>query len=70
MAADLASTPTTGVQVQCCGDAHLCNFGGFATYRESMAEFSRMKSLELWYTALARNERGASSSGNSGGMTP
>jgi len=31
MAADLASTPSTGVRVQCCGDAHLCNFGGFAT---------------------------------------
>ena len=31
MAADLASTPATGVRVQCCGDAHLCNFGGFAT---------------------------------------
>ena len=29
MAADLASTPATGVRVQCCGDAHLCNFGGF-----------------------------------------
>jgi uncharacterized protein (DUF2252 family) len=107
MASDLASTPSTGVEVQCCGDAHLCNFGGFATperrilfsindldethpapwewdvkrlaasfvvacrdkslkdavtrdvvmtcvrsYRESMAEFSRMKTLQLWYTAL------------------
>ncbi len=107
MAADLASTPTSGVRVQCCGDAHLCNFGGFATpersvifsindldetlpapwewdlkrlaasfvvasrdnglkdaaardaarscartYRESMAEFSRMKTLELWYHAM------------------
>ena len=31
MAADLASTPVTGIRVQCCGDAHLCNFGGFAT---------------------------------------
>jgi len=31
MASDLASTPKTGVRVQCCGDAHLCNFGGFAT---------------------------------------
>ncbi len=31
MASDLASTPSTGVRVQCCGDAHLCNFGGFAT---------------------------------------
>ncbi len=107
MAADLASSPVSGIRVQCCGDAHLCNFGGFATperhvifsindldetspapwewdvkrlaasfvvacrdnglseavgkdtvmtavrsYRESMAEFSRMKSLELWYLSL------------------
>jgi uncharacterized protein (DUF2252 family) len=107
MAYDLAPTPTTGVRVQACGDAHLCNFGGFATperrvifsindldetlpapwewdvkrlaasfvvgcrdnglkeaaardvattcvrtYRESMAEFSRMKTLDLWYYAL------------------
>lgn len=111
MAADLASTPSTGVRVQCCGDAHLCNFGGFATperniifgindldetlaapwewdikrlaasfvvacrdnglgdavgkdatracvrsYRESMAEFSQMKTLELWYRALTAKE--------------
>jgi hypothetical protein len=26
MAADLASTPTTGIRVQVCGDAHLVNF--------------------------------------------
>jgi len=111
MAADLASTPSTGVRVQACGDAHLCNFGGFATperriifsindldetlpapwewdvkrlaasfvvacrdkglgaavakdvattsvraYRESMAEFSRMRTLELWYYALGADE--------------
>jgi uncharacterized protein (DUF2252 family) len=31
MAADLAETPATGVHVQVCGDAHLMNFGGFAT---------------------------------------
>jgi uncharacterized protein (DUF2252 family) len=31
MAYDLASTPTTGVQVQACGDCHLLNFGLFAT---------------------------------------
>jgi uncharacterized protein (DUF2252 family) len=31
MAADLADTPATGIHVQCCGDAHLANFGGFAT---------------------------------------
>lgn len=107
MAADLATTPTSGLRVQCCGDAHLCNFGGFATperkiifsindldetlpapwewdvkrlgasfivacrdngikdaaakgvvmscvrsYRESMTEFSRMKTLELWYQVM------------------
>jgi uncharacterized protein (DUF2252 family) len=111
MAADLATTPTTGIRVQCCGDAHLCNFGGFATperriifsindldetlpapwewdlkrlaasfvvacrdnglseavardaamtcvrsYRESMTEFSQLKSLELWYRSLTAEE--------------
>jgi uncharacterized protein (DUF2252 family) len=111
MAADLASTPTSGIRVQCCGDAHLCNFGGFATperriifsindldetlpgpwewdlkrlcasfvvasrdnglkdavasdvattcartYREAMAEFSEMRTLELWYRAFTADE--------------
>ena len=111
MASDLASTPNTGVRVQCCGDAHLSNFGGFATperkiifsindldetlsapwewdvkrlaasfvvacrdngvsdavakdvattcvrtYRESTAEFSQMKTLELWYYAVEPDE--------------
>ena len=31
MASDLATTPSSGILVQCCGDAHLSNFGGFAT---------------------------------------
>ena len=31
MAADLADTPTSGVRVQLCGDAHLSNFGFFAS---------------------------------------
>ncbi len=31
MAADLASTSVSGIRVQACGDAHLSNFGGFAT---------------------------------------
>ncbi len=31
MAVDLASTPATGVRVQCCGDAHLGNFRGLGT---------------------------------------
>ncbi len=111
MAADLASTPVHRGPRPGCGDAHLCNFGGFATperrvifsindldetlpapwewdvkrlaasfvvacrdnglsaaaakdaamtcvrtYRESMAEFSRMKTLELWYYALGADE--------------
>ncbi len=111
MASDLASSPVSGIRVQCCGDAHLCNFGGFATperrvifaindldetlsapwewdvkrlaasfvvacrdngqrdadakdvartavrtYRESMAEFSEMKTLELWYLAMGLDE--------------
>jgi uncharacterized protein (DUF2252 family) len=31
MAADLATTPSSGFTVQCCGDAHLGNFGFFAS---------------------------------------
>ena len=31
MAADLADTPVTGLRVQACGDAHVSNFGEFAT---------------------------------------
>lgn len=31
MAADLATTAKSGLRVQACGDAHLMNFGGFAT---------------------------------------
>jgi uncharacterized protein (DUF2252 family) len=106
MAADLAVTPATGLRVQACGDAHLCNFGVYATperrvifdindldetlpapwewdvkrlaasfvlasrnngfrkgavrdavlscvrsYRQSMAEFSEMRTLDLWYAS-------------------
>ena len=31
MASDLATTPSTGLRVQACGDCHLMNFGFFAT---------------------------------------
>lgn len=31
MAADLANTPNSAIRLQVCGDAHLSNFGGFAT---------------------------------------
>jgi uncharacterized protein (DUF2252 family) len=111
MAADLAVTPSSGLRVQACGDAHLMNFGGFATperqiifdindldetlpapwewdlkrlatsfvvasrdnglsesaardtarrcarsYREAIAEFSQLRTLELWYQAMWLDE--------------
>lgn len=114
MACDLSGTPNTGLRVQCCGDAHLCNFGGYATperrvvfsindldetlpgpwewdvkrlsasvliacrdndfsnaigrdlvmacvrsYRETMADLSRMKTLEIWYMSMALDEMAA-----------
>lgn len=31
MASDLSNTPCSGIYVQCCGDCHLMNFGGYAT---------------------------------------
>lgn len=31
MASDLANTSASSLQVQACGDCHLCNFGSFAT---------------------------------------
>jgi uncharacterized protein (DUF2252 family) len=31
MASDLSSTESTGIKVQCCGDAHLSNFGAFGS---------------------------------------
>jgi len=36
MAADLAGTPVTGLSVQACGDAHLANFGVFASAERSL----------------------------------
>lgn len=36
MAADLAHTDTSGLDVQLCGDAHLSNFGGFASPERDM----------------------------------
>ena len=36
MASDLATTPRSGFQVQACGDAHLSNFGVFASAERSL----------------------------------
>ena len=40
MAADLATTTNSGLRVQLCGDAHLSNFGGFATPERRVIETS------------------------------
>ena len=37
MARDLAATPVTGITVQACGDAHLLNFGLFATPERNLS---------------------------------
>ncbi len=36
MASDLATTPNSGLQVQACGDAHLSNFGVFASAERNL----------------------------------
>ena len=36
MASDLSAAPRSGLNVQLCGDAHLANFGGFASPERSM----------------------------------
>lgn len=36
MASDLSHTPDSGLTVQACGDAHLANFGGFASPERSL----------------------------------
>ena len=36
MAGDLARTPTSGLEVQLCGDAHLANFGMFASAERTL----------------------------------
>jgi uncharacterized protein (DUF2252 family) len=36
MAADLATTPVSGIRVQLCGDGHLLNFGGFTSPERAM----------------------------------
>jgi uncharacterized protein (DUF2252 family) len=36
MAHDLATTPRAGLQAQLCGDAHLANFGGYASPERSL----------------------------------
>jgi uncharacterized protein (DUF2252 family) len=111
MAADLKDTPRAGLRVQLCGDAHLSNFGVFASpertllfdlndfdetlpgpfeydvkrmaasftiaarnnqytkaethdvtlaavraYREAMAKFAQMRTLDIWYARLSEEQ--------------
>jgi len=111
MAADLAPTPVAGLRAQLCGDAHLSNFGAFASperrllfdlndfdetlpgpfeydvkrmaasftiaarnngfsqadahavtmasvraYREAMASFAQMRTMDIWYAHLDEDE--------------
>jgi len=111
MANDLAGTPTAGLEAQLCGDAHLSNFGGFASperklmfdlndfdetlpgpfewdvkrmaasftiaarnngltpaeareatlssvrsYRQAMAQFAEMRTMDLWYTHMSEDD--------------
>jgi len=111
MAADLAGTPVAGLDAQLCGDAHLSNFGAFASperqlmfdvndfdetlpgpfewdvkrmaasftiaarnnglttaeattvtqaavraYREAVAQFAGMRTMDLWYSHLSEDD--------------
>jgi uncharacterized protein (DUF2252 family) len=111
MATDLKDTPVAGLEAQLCGDAHLSNFGAFASperillfdlndfdetvpgpfeydvkrmaasftiagrnngfskadtraatlasvtaYRETMAEFAQMRTMDIWYARLDEDE--------------
>jgi uncharacterized protein (DUF2252 family) len=111
MAADLAVTPVAGLEAQLCGDAHLSNFGAFASperqllfdlndfdetlpgpfeydvkrmsasftvagrnngfsaadtrqatlasatsYREAMASFAQMRTMDIWYAHLDEDQ--------------
>src|SRR5207344_1698816 len=113
MAADLRGTPTAGPTVQLCGDAHLSNFGGYASperrllfdlndfdetlpgpfeydvkrlaasftiagqnngfskadtrdatlasvtsYRQAMASFAQMGTMDIWYAHLDEDQVG------------
>ncbi len=68
MATDLKDTPTAGLNVQLCGDAHLSNFGGFASPERALVfdlnDFDEtlpgpfeydLKRLAASFTIAARN---------------
>jgi hypothetical protein len=70
MAHDLATIPTTGIEVQACGDCHLMNFGLFATPERNLIfdinDFDEtlpgpwewdVKRLAISFTVAARDNR-------------
>ena len=70
MASDLATTPMAGLVVQLCGDAHLSNFGGFASPERQLLfglnDFDEtlpgpfeydLKRMAASFTIAARNNR-------------
>ena len=70
MATDLATTPMAGLVVQLCGDAHLSNFGGFASPERQLLfglnDFDEtlpgpfeydLKRMAASFTIAARNNR-------------
>jgi len=73
MATDLAATPTAGLDTQLCGDAHLSNFGAFASPERQLLfdlnDFDEtlpgpfeydVKRMAASFTIAARNKRGSS----------
>jgi uncharacterized protein (DUF2252 family) len=123
MAADLAATPVAGLEAQLCGDAHLSNFGAFASperrllfdlndfdetlpgpfeydvkrmaasftiaarnngfaktdtrdatlasvtsYRQAMAEFAQMRTMDIWYAHLDEDQVATAARGDVAGI--
>jgi len=73
MAADLAATPVSGFRAQLCGDAHLLNFGGFASPERSLVfdvnEFDETLPGP-WEWDVKRLAASIEVAGRDGGMKP
>jgi len=56
MAYDLATTPTTGIRVQACGDCHLLNFGWWYVICP-LHRASILPALECWRSCMRNSRR-------------
>ena len=63
MAHDLAQTPVSGIQVQACGDAHLANFGVYASPERNLLFDLNVMGKNLTFTADAGIGTGAKALG-------